>query len=169
MTDQELIRTLREHAEWAQANEWEVPITLGDDLKAAYDCLMAHMTAVTRLKAYEDTLLEPEEIVAMRNTLDEYHKVADPLLLAKAQGRVVVLPVAPVLTPAISSLLYVIEDGEIYEDALYEAVVGMSSSGEVNVIYTTLSDQMIFEQADIGKTVFLTREEAERSLECKNE
>lgn len=39
MTDQELIRALHEHAEWAQANEWEVPITLGDDLKAAADRL----------------------------------------------------------------------------------------------------------------------------------
>lgn len=39
MTDQELIRALREHAEWAQANEWEVPITLGDDLKDAADRL----------------------------------------------------------------------------------------------------------------------------------
>lgn len=117
-----------------------------------------------RLKDYEDTGLTPDEIAAMRHTLDEYHKTADPLLLAKAQGRVVVLPVAPVLTPAISSLLYVIEDGEIYEDALCESVVCMSSSGETNVIYTTLSDQMIFEQADIGKTVFLTREEAERAL-----
>lgn len=39
MTDQELICALHEHAEWAQANEWEVPITLGDDLKAAADRL----------------------------------------------------------------------------------------------------------------------------------
>jgi hypothetical protein len=39
MTDKELIQALREHAEWAQANEWEVPIALGDDLKAAADRL----------------------------------------------------------------------------------------------------------------------------------
>ena len=36
----------------------------------------------------------------------------------------------------------------------------------MNVVYTTLSDQIIFEQADIGKTVFLTREEAEKALEA---
>ena len=80
-----------------------------------------------------------------------------------------VLPVKPVLTPILSSMLYIIEDGEIYEDALYEAVVGMSESGKVNVVYTTLSDQIIFEQADIGKTVFLTREEAEEALEAMRE
>lgn len=85
---------------------------------------------------------------------------------AEKDGRVVVLPVRPVLTPIISSMLYIIDDGDIYEDALYEADVGMSESGKTNVVYTTLSDLMIFEQADIGKTVFLTREEAEKALEA---
>ena len=84
---------------------------------------------------------------------------------ADKDGRLVVLPVKPVLTPIISSMLYIIDDGDIYEDALYEADVGMSESGKTNVVYTTLSDQMIFEQADIGKTVFLTRKEAEKALE----
>lgn len=48
--------------------------------------------AIDRLAAYEDTGLTPEEITAMRHTLEEYHRAADPLLSAKAQGRVVVLP-----------------------------------------------------------------------------
>ena len=34
------------------------------------------------------------------------------------------------------------------------------------IFYTTLSDQISFEQADIGKTVFLTCEEAEKALEA---
>ena len=88
---------------------------------------------------------------------------------ADKNGRVVALPVKPVLTPILSSVLYIIEDGEIYEDVLYEAVVGMSESGKVNVVYTTLSDQIIFEQADIGKTVFLSREEAKEALEAMRE
>lgn len=91
------------------------------------------------------------------------------LLRADTGGRVVVLPVKPVLTQILSSMLYIIEDGDIYEDALYEAVVGMSESGKVNVVYTTLSDQIIFEQADIGKTVFLTREAAKEALEAMRE
>lgn len=45
-----------------------------------------------RLAAYEDTGREPEEITAMQHTLDEYHKVADPLLRAQADGRLMVLP-----------------------------------------------------------------------------
>ena len=39
MKNEEIVRALREHAEWAQANEWETPITLSDDLAAAADLL----------------------------------------------------------------------------------------------------------------------------------
>lgn len=99
-----------------------------------------------------------EEIAVLRERVE-----------AGKDERVVVLPVKPVLAPVISSMLYIIEDGDIYGDALYEAVVGMSASGETNVVYTTLSDQIIFEQDDIGKTVFLTRKEAEKALEAMKE
>lgn len=37
MRDTNLVNALREHAEWARANEWETPITLGDDLVEAAD------------------------------------------------------------------------------------------------------------------------------------
>lgn len=136
-----------------------------------------------RLAAYEDSDCEPEEVLP-KDKADEIAlklmRLADleslcgidrlrELAEADKDGRVAVLPVKPVLTPIISSMLYIIEDGYIYEDALYEAVVGMSESGKVNVVYQTLSDQITFEQADIGKTVFLTREEAEEALEAMRE
>ena len=130
---------------------------------------------VERLAAYEDTELTPEEVSALVKDwsdlcaiigecggIDRLRELAE----ADKGGRLVVLPVKPVLTPILSSMLYIIEDGDIYEDALYEAVVGMSENGKMNVVYTTLSDQIIFEQADIGKTVFLTREGAEKALEA---
>lgn len=41
MTSKELVEKLREHADWAGANEWEAPITLGDDLRTAADVLEA--------------------------------------------------------------------------------------------------------------------------------
>lgn len=128
-----------------------------------------------RLAAYEDTGLEPAEVselikdwsdlctaVGECGGIDRLRELAE----ADKEGRLVVLPVRPVLAPIISSMLYIIEDGDIFEDALCEAVAGMSESGKTNVVYTTLSDQMIFEQADIGKTVFLIREEAEEALEA---
>ncbi len=39
MRDQELVNALREHAEWAEGNQWETPITLCDDLAEAADRL----------------------------------------------------------------------------------------------------------------------------------
>jgi hypothetical protein len=136
-----------------------------------------------RLAAYEDSECEPEEVlpkdkadeIAMKlmrladlESLCSYTRLRE-LAEADKDERVVALPVKPVLTPIISSMLYTIKDGDIYEDALYEAVVGMSENGKMNVVYTTLSDQIIFEQADIGKTVFLTREKAKEALEAMGE
>lgn len=126
-----------------------------------------------RLAAYEDTRLTPEQCenakviieAAFSDDTSKAKRIRE-LLKADKDGRLVVLPVKPVLTPILSSMLYIVEDGDIYEDALYEAVVGMSENGEMNVVYTTLSDQITFEQADIGKTVFLTHEKAEKALEA---
>ena len=39
MQNEELIQSLRSDAEWAHANEWETPITLGDHLDAAADLI----------------------------------------------------------------------------------------------------------------------------------
>ena len=49
MTDNKLIQALREHAEWAEGNQWETPITLCDDLTEAADRLEnqnAHIAAL---------------------------------------------------------------------------------------------------------------------------
>lgn len=53
MRDINLVNALREHAEWAQANEWETPIALGDDLTEA----------AARVEA------QAKEIDALRNEL----------------------------------------------------------------------------------------------------
>ena len=124
------------------------------------------------LREYLDTGLEPAMCANYKTFEDEAiskgvtFKRIVALMEADRAGRLVVLPIKPVLTPIISSMLYIIENEDIYEDALYEAIVGMSENGKMNVVYTTLSDQISFEQADIGKTVFFTREEAEKALEA---
>jgi hypothetical protein len=104
-------------------------------------------------------------MMSVLNSIGGGYERLRQLAEADKAGRLVVLPVRPVLTQSIRSMLYIIEDGEIVEDSLCEALVGMGSNGEINTFYTTLSDQISFEQADIGKTVFLTREEAEKALE----
>lgn len=50
MNDQELVNALREHAEWARANEWETPITLGDDLAEAADRIEAQAKELDALR-----------------------------------------------------------------------------------------------------------------------
>ena len=50
MKDQGLVKALREHAEWAQENEWETPITLGDDLTEAADRIEAQAKELDALR-----------------------------------------------------------------------------------------------------------------------
>ena len=50
MKDQELVNALREHAEWQRGNEWETPITLGDDLAEAADRIANQNTHILALQ-----------------------------------------------------------------------------------------------------------------------
>ena len=100
-----------------------------------------------RLAAYEDTGLEPEEITAMQHTLDEYHKVADPLLRAQIDGRLVVLPCK------VGTATYYIR----YPIAVYPD----ESEPEIKRGIFTLCDL-----DRVGHSVFLAREEAEKALEA---
>ena len=99
-----------------------------------------------RLAAYEATGLTPEEATAIRHTLDEYHKVADPLLRAQADGRLVVLP-CKAGTP-------------VWRITWTFATYPDESKRYVRNDTFFLSDLLAF-----GKTVFLTREEAEKTLQ----
>lgn len=59
--------------------------------------------------------------------------------------------------------VFVLEDGEIYRDHVTEACIGQDSDGDLDCLLSTL-DGETFSQREIGKTVFLTEEEAERAL-----
>lgn len=124
--------------------------------------------AWSRLAAYEDKELEPEEITAMQHTLDEYHKVADPLLRAQADGRLVVLPCK------VGDTLWVTSNpwtGEIAKKPLDACVNGMKMYSHglyVNLLFDTrkINGTRDYEINHIGKTVFPTREEAKAALEA---
>ena len=51
MRDTNLVNALREHADWARANEWETPITLSDDLAEAADRIDAQAKEIENLRA----------------------------------------------------------------------------------------------------------------------
>lgn len=61
MRDTNLVNALREHAEWARANEWETPITLGDDLAEAADLIEAQAKEIDALRAQLPRWIPVEE------------------------------------------------------------------------------------------------------------
>lgn len=50
MRDQKLVKALRGHAEWAEGNQWETPITLCGDLAAAADLIEAQAKGIDALR-----------------------------------------------------------------------------------------------------------------------
>ena len=143
------------------------PECLGVGGNCAMNCTWEE-AAWSRLAAYEDTRMEPEEITAMQHTLDEYHKVADPLLRAQTAGRLVVLPCK------VGDTVWVTRNpwtGKLLKKPLdaYVNGVKMYSHGiYVNLLFDTrkINGTRDCEINHIGKTVFLTREEAEAALEA---
>lgn len=143
------------------------PECLGVGGNCAMNCKWEE-AAWSRLAAYEDKELEPEEITAMQHTLDEYHKVADPLLRAQADGRLVVLPCK------VGDTLWVTSNpwtGKLLKKPLDACVNGMKMYSHglyVNLLFDTrkINGTRDYEINHIGKTVFLTREEAKAALEA---
>ncbi len=58
------LKALREHAEWARANEWETPITLGYDLTEAADRIEAQAKEIEKLRGQNKQLREAAALVA---------------------------------------------------------------------------------------------------------
>ena len=50
MRGQNLVNVLCEHAEWAEGNQWETPITLCDDLVEAADRIEAQAKEIDALR-----------------------------------------------------------------------------------------------------------------------
>ena len=61
----ELIKALKEDAEWAHANEWETPITLGDRLDAAADALEEADRRIAELEAAQRWIPVEERLPAV--------------------------------------------------------------------------------------------------------
>lgn len=81
MRDQTLVNALREHAEWAEGNQWETPITLGDDLAEAADQIEAQSKEIEKLRGQLRHLRRDCD-------LDRLEELAE----ADKDGRLVVLP-----------------------------------------------------------------------------
>ena len=147
------------------------PECLGVGGNCAMNCKWEE-AAWSRLAAYEDKGLEPEEITAMQHTLDEYHKVADPLLRAQIDGRLVVLPCK------VGDTLWVTGRDNVPREMELEAPdIRAVCADEDNLCRLTCNRKpdrfcayrLRNDGADVGKAVFFTREEAEKALETMKE
>ena len=122
-----------------------------------------------RLKAYEDTGLTPEDCARATEIddilLDEYYPSGRMRELIKADkdGRVVVLPCK------VGDTVWAILDGAKYARECKVDFVNIGSFGTtiVFVVKDGLREQYGVTAAAFGKTVFLTRKEAEKALEAK--
>jgi hypothetical protein len=55
LTNTELATRLRDNAEWCEANEWEIPICMGDDQREAADRLEAMAKRLDELGARSES------------------------------------------------------------------------------------------------------------------
>ena len=115
-----------------------------------------------RLAEYEDTGLEPEKIVFLKNIVadafsdkPEFTEHIRELLRAEKDGRLVILPCK------VGDTIYRCGDPI---KKIYEWQIAYVEVYEDETVFVDDSDNT-FVEADIGKTVFLTHEEAERALE----
>lgn len=121
--------------------------------------------ACDRLASYEDSRCEPEEVlpkdkadeialklmrIADLESLCNYTRLRE-LAEADKDGRVVVLPCK------VGDVLWAAESAPVIPLHVMEAAIYLALEGEDGGDYERISN--------IGKTVFLTREEAERALQ----
>lgn len=131
---------------------------------------------VERLAAYEDTGLTPEQCaeyakadregryIVLRDAEQEGVKRLRELAKADKEGRVAVLPCKVGDTVWIAGSVIGVYSVKVrtFFVGHPSAVRGTDGDGGIQMIRTTICDVPM---KDFGKTVFLTREEAERALQ----
>ena len=146
MRDTNLVNALREHADWWENGDMMNPLGgLEKDLLAAADRIANQSTHIAALQ---------QEIEKLRAQLRHLEELAE----ADRDGRLVVLPCK------VGDKLYRVFDGNISEHEV-QNMKYFARQGRLGIDMTPF-----FPDAGrfIGKTVFLTREEAEAALEAKS-
>lgn len=133
------------------------------EVKCPYDTDCSQKQVWERLKAYEDTGLTPKEVTALGKLFDyalkESKTLTEQLTLLKhirelavadKDGRVGMLPCK------VGDVLYAAESAPVIPLHVMDVAIYLALEGEDGGDYERISN--------IGKTVFLTREEAEKAL-----
>lgn len=120
------------------------------------------IAALEKLAAYEDTGIDPEEIEYRQDVClwipeDRFAEIIN----AEADGRLVVLPCK------VGDTVYVEwSDGLEYDKSVVEKI-SIGADGQARFLipaYLHSHSASWYQTSDFGKTVFLTREEAEATL-----
>ena len=122
--------------------------------------------AANSLAAYEDTGLEPEQVMEMKSfTQGGIHKVDDgwkhvlDLLQAEQDGRLVVLPCK------VGDVVYGFHGEKTILPMVVKWIETCTNGWCIAVQYAQMAPRF-YRFSDFGKTVFLTSEEAEKALEA---
>lgn len=120
---------------------------------------------VYQMKCYEcqNTMLHVDHSF---DSAAEFFEHLANLLQAEKDGRLWTLAVSPWLTPVTSNAVYIVDDGEVYDDFVTGVEIGIGPNGNIVCLYETFDGDGFYD-SDIGKTVFLTREGAEAALSGK--
>ena len=154
------------YAYCGEKNPYEIPLTIGELAgfpEAKYSPREILEEVFARLAAYEDTGMEPEDVSAQFDLLRKYSEAADgigvkrlrELAQAEKDGRLVVLPCK------VGDKLWYIFDGMPYQSTVHE--ISVSPAGELAIRFGGWPADVIW-ASNIGKTVFLTRQEAEEAM-----
>lgn len=148
---------------------WDVPLRVDDD--GAY---IPSQEIIDRLAAYEDTGLEPEECAKYAQAEKEgrYILLKEPgtagvhrleeIARADIEGRLLVLPCK------VGDELWIKRNGKIQCETVDRIAVDQTDEDEdLFISIYTMSVSVLSE--DIGRLVFLTREEAEKALEVPDD
>ncbi len=132
-----------------QCEEPGYACTSCDNLRRAIDCLAAYEDTgltpeeVQAIVDFQKSKAIPEEVTLFGKPLSHWKEIDD----AEAEGRLIVLPV---------------KEGT----KVWRLLPRLNSAPEIKEMYFNLFSM---QPEDFGKTIFLTREEAEAALEGKNE
>lgn len=174
----ELIERLREDAEWAAANEWETPITLGDHLTEAADAIEKLAKDFAMVDGLlHDRDIEIDELEQVKRELAAYKRVFDEAAILNLAGQALGIQpdrlreLAQTYKESRCVVLPCKRDDTLWtfrtypNRAVYKfKVTDISTLNGRTMLNTDIMG--VIDARDVGKTVFLTREEAEVALEA---
>ena len=116
------------------------------------------------LKAYRETGLTPEEVTALWESNQELKKEALPILQAKVQDRLVILPCG--LGETVYANFAICGDYLRENDKPYPCEVVFIGLSKEPFLHIQFKNGRVFpvKFCEVGKTVFTTREAAEAAL-----